>query len=201
MVLSAERPPGSHSADASPSDEALLSHVGSGDHEAFAALYDRVGGAAYGLARRVVIDPALADEATQEAFINVWLTAATFDPARGTARAWIMTIVHRRAVDTVRRESTRRRCLRPALLIGADREYDVVLDEVLQRASAKAADNVITRALAALTPLQREAIGLAYFQGFTYAEVADFLDVPLSTAKTRMRAGMIRLATEVRADV
>lgn len=206
MVLSAEpnrarHALASHGADASRSDCALLSQVASGDHEAFAALYDRLGGAAYGLARRVVSNPALADEATQEAFLNVWLTAATFDPSRGTARAWIMTIVHRRAVDTVRRELTRRRRLRPAALVVVDREYDVVLEDVLQRASARAADNVITRALTALTPLQREAVDLGYFQGFTCAEVADLLNVPLSTAKTRMRDALIRLAAEVRPHV
>ena len=206
MVLSAERntarhSPARHSTDASLPDDALLSQVASGDHEAFAALYDRMAGAAYGLARRVVIDAILADEVTQEAFLNVWLTAATFDPARGSARTWILTIVHRRAVDAVRRESTRRRRLQPHALIAWERDYDVVLDEVLQRASARAADTVITRALAALTPLQRETVDLGYYQGFTYAEIAELLNVPLSTAKTRMRNALIRLAGEVRAHV
>lgn len=180
--------------------DALLGRVAAGDHDAFAVLYDRLGAVVHGLARRVVVDPTLADEVTQEAFLNVWLKAATFDPARGSARAWVLTITHRRAVDTVRREESNRDRLRRSSVFAAERDYDMVVDQVLDRAAAEAADVEVTRALAVLTPLQREAIDLAYFEGCTYAEVAAVLGVPLSTAKTRMRDGMTRLAAELCRD-
>ena len=192
------RPSASPDTEASQSDDALLRRVATGDHEAFAALYDHLGGVAYRLARRVVTDSALADEVTQEAFLNVWLKAATFDPSRGSARNWILTITHRRAIDAVRMEESNRDRLRRNAILTVERAYDAVVDRVLLRAAADSADIEVTRALAALTPLQREAIDLAYFEGFTHDEVAVLLDVPLSTAKTRLRDGLIRLATEIR---
>ena len=192
------RSPAGHATEGPQSCDVLLGHVAAGDHEAFAALYDRLGEIAHRVARRVVLDPALADEAIQEAFLYVWLKAATFDPSRGSARAWVLTITRHRAVDTFRREESNRDRLTRSPVCATDRAYDMVLDQVLERAAADAADMEVTRALAALTPLQREAVELAHFEGFTCAEVAGMLGVPLSTAKTRMRAGMRRLAAELR---
>jgi RNA polymerase sigma-70 factor (ECF subfamily) len=176
----------------------LLQRVATGDRAAFAALYDRLGGVAYGLARRVVIDLALAEDVTQEAFLNVWITAPTFDPSRGDARTWILMVTHRRAVDAIRREEANRRRLRNSAPSTTEQPYDVVLDQVLQRSAARCAGIEVTQALSALTPLQREAIVLAYFHGLTRSQVAQLLDVPLSTAKTRIRDGLIRLAVQMR---
>ena len=178
--------------------DALLHRVAAGDHSAFAALYDHLGAAVHAIARRVVLEPALADEVTQEAFLNVWLKADTFDPARGSARNWVLMIARRRAVDAVRREESNRARLRRHADSSADPPYDVVVDQVLRRAAARSADIDVTRALAALTPLQRQAIDLAYFVGLTTAEVASLLDIPVATVKTRMRDGLIRLAAEIR---
>lgn len=193
------RPPVSHDTEALQPDAALLRRVASGDHRAFTALYGHLVEVAHRLARRVVTDTALAEEVTQEAFLTVWLKAATYDPSRGSARAWILTITHRRAVDAVRLEESNRNRLRRSASLTVDRAYDVVVERILLRAAAESADIEVTRALAALTPLQREAIELAYFDGLTHAEVALLLDVPLSTAKTRMRDGLTRLAIEIRA--
>ncbi len=180
-------------------DDALVRRVATGDREAFTALYDRMGGVAYGLARRVVTDSALADEVTQAAFLHVWLKAATFDPSRGSARTWILMITHRRAVDVVRREESDRDRSSPGPRSAVDPAYDVVVDRAELPPAASSADTAVSRALDALTPLQREAVELAYLDGRTCAQVAVALDVPLPTAKTHMRDGLIRLATEIRA--
>ena len=192
------RAAGSRNADGTESDDALLQRVATGDRTAFAALYDRLGGVAYGLARRVVIDVALAEDVTQEAFLNVWITAPTFDPSRGDDRTWILMVTHRRAVDAIRREEANRRHMRNSAPIAAEQPYDVVLDQVLQRSAACSAGIEVTQALSALTPLQQQAILLAYFHGLTRSQVAQLLDVPLSTVKTRIRDAMIRLAVQMR---
>ena len=89
-------------------DDALLALVARGDEDALAALYDRYSGVAYAIALPVVRDSGLAQDAVQDAFLGAWRTAAGFDPARGTASTWLLTLVHRRAVDIVRREERRR---------------------------------------------------------------------------------------------
>lgn len=167
----------------------LIARSSRGDETAFAELYDRTSAKVYGLARRVVRDPAQAEEVAQETYIAVWRESARFDAARGGALAWILTIAHRRAVDRVRSaESSRERDTRFALLaVGTD--YDVVEEAV--SISLEAAR--VRKALSTLTEVQREAVLLAYYGGYTYKEVAELLDVPLGTIKTRMRDGLIRL--------
>ncbi|HVM19812.1 MAG TPA: ECF RNA polymerase sigma factor SigK [Egibacteraceae bacterium] len=170
--------------------EGLLGDVARGDQAAFAQLYDRVGGQVYGLVRRVLRDPAQSEEITQEVLLEVWRTASRFDRARGSAQSWIMTMAHRRAVDRVRSEQAARdRQERVATRDGAEAAFDVVAEDVEIRLERQQ----VRQALGNLTELQREAIELAYYGGYTYREVAELLDAPLGTVKTRLRDGLIRL--------
>lgn len=168
------------------SDEALVALAARADDGALAELYERFGHVAYGLALRIVRDPALAEDAVQEAFLNIWRSAARFVPERAKASTWILTLVHRRAVDVVRREQPRR--AEPI--------------EAAPQASANATENEawlrlqrarVQDALRQLPDQQREALELAYYGGFTQSELADRLGEPLGTIKSRMFAGLARL--------
>jgi len=169
------------------SDEALVALVARGDDGALGELYDRYGRVAYGVALRVLRDAALAEDAVQEAFVTLWRTAARFVPERARASTWLLTLVHRRAVDAVRREQRRR---------------TEPLEHAAEPATAGADDDALLRferervrgALAQLPDAQREALELAYFGGFTQAELADRLGQPLGTIKSRMFSGLRRLA-------
>ncbi|HKE98341.1 MAG TPA: sigma-70 family RNA polymerase sigma factor [Actinomycetes bacterium] len=172
-----------------PSLEQLLTKVARGDQKAFAALYHRVAGSVFGLVKRVVRDPAQSEEVTQEVFVELWRTAARFDPDRGSALSWVMTTAHRRAVDRVR--SAQRAVEREDMAgrRGQERPYDEVAEQVESRLEREQ----VRHALDSLTDLQREAVTLAYYGGYTYREVAELLDVPLGTIKTRLRDGLIRM--------
>jgi RNA polymerase sigma-70 factor (ECF subfamily) len=167
----------------------LLRRSGRGDEAAFARLYDAAAARAYGLAVRVVRDPAQAEEVTQEAFLEIWRTASRFDAARGSAVSWMLTIVHRKSVDRVRSaEASSRR----------DTSYQqqnttVDHDSTAEAAQASMEARRVRQALSSLTAVQREALELAYFKGYTHTEVATMLDLPVGTAKTRIRDGLIRL--------
>lgn len=140
-----------------------------------------------GTVRRVVRDLAQSEEVMQEVLLEVWRTAARFDPAAGSATAWIMTLAHHRAVDRVRSEhSAAQRELRAAT---ASVDYDDVIEAV----EASLDHERVRRCLTSLTELQREAVTLAYYQGYTYREVAELLGIAVGTVKTRMRDGLIRL--------
>ncbi len=168
--------------------ESLLTQVARGDEPAFDALYDRTSPAVFGMARRVVRDPARAEEVTQEVFLQVWQTATRFDAQRGSAKTWILTLAHRRAVDAVRRDqSSSDREQRYDWSGGPD--YDTVQEEVGTRLEHEQ----VRRCLQSLTEIQREAVTLAYFGGYTYVEVATLLKANTATVKTRMRDGLIRL--------
>lgn len=169
---------------ASDHPSALLRAVGRGDRAAFDALYDELAPGVFGLAVRLVRDPGLAEDVTQEAFIDVWRRAPRFDPARGSARTWVLTIAHRRAVDLIRQLESRR--LRESQATAEHEEPEDTASQAVRHTD-------VHRCLSALTPLQREAVELAYYQGLTYAQVAGRLDRPLPTIKTRMRDGLIRL--------
>ncbi len=172
----------------SPPDlEHLLHATALGDEEAFAQLYDRLAPGVYGLARRVIRDAARAEEVTQEVFLWVWRHATRFDPAKGSAQAWILTVTHRRAVDLVRADDATTR--RETSSGGHDVPFDVVSEEVSTRLQA----TQVRLCLGGLTDLQREAVTLAYYRGYTYPEVAALLKVNLATVKSRMRDGLIRL--------
>jgi RNA polymerase sigma-70 factor (ECF subfamily) len=169
--------------------EGLLELVAGGDEEAFAELYRRVAPAVFGLVGRVVRNPAQAEEVTQEVFVEVWRSASRFDPGRGTARSWIMTFAHRRAVDRVR--SAERSARRDDL--AARRDQGRPYDEVAERVEAGLEREHVRRSLDALTELQREAVVLAYYGGHTHREIAELLGVPSGTVKTRLRDGLLRL--------
>jgi RNA polymerase sigma-70 factor (ECF subfamily) len=177
-------PPAAESDDP-PGD--LLRRVARGDEAAFAALYDELAPRIYGLARRIVRDPAQAEEVAQEALVEVWRTAARFDPAKGSAVSWALTIAHRRAVDRVRSEQASTE--RERRLATEERPYD----EVVEEATARLERQQVQRCLEGLTGLQREAITLAYYRGYSYREVAELLDTGLPAIKTRMRDGLIRM--------
>lgn len=168
---------------------ALLRQSARGDQAAFAALYDATAARLHGLVLRVIRDPAQADEVTQEAYLEIWRTAARFDAARGSAISWLMTIGHRRAVDRVRSAQAATR--RDTHYLRDEREAgpDVTAEAALAGLEARR----VRTALATLTLVQREAIELAYFGGYTHTEVAALLELPIGTAKTRIRDGLIRL--------
>ena len=172
---------------ADPAD--LLRRSARGDAEAFARLYDATSAKVYGLAVRVVRDPAQAEEVAQESYLEVWRTAARFDPARGSAVAWMLTIVHRRAVDRVRSAESATR--RDAAY--HHRTQPISHDETAEAATASLEAHRVRAALASLTSVQREAVELSYLQGDTHTEIATMLDLPIGTAKTRIRDGLIRL--------
>lgn len=180
-------------ASAQPS-EALaqaLTQCAAGDETAFEKVYDMTSAKLYGLACRVLKDRAQAEEVCQEVYLEIWRRSADFDPSRGSALGWMLTIAHRRAVDRVRASvaATRR-----------DQTYQNLIVEPTEDVTATAATESIQaqqvrRTLETLPQLQREAIHLAYFDGLTHTEVARALNLPLGTAKTRIRDGLHRLRT------
>lgn len=174
---------------ASVTDDDLLRQVARGDQAAFAAVYDRYAGVVFGVIRRVVRDPAQSEEVAQEVMVEAWRTAVRFDPDRGSVRTWLCTMAHRRAVDRVRSEQSSRERTERVGRETHDPDHDHVSESVVIRIEHQQ----VRDALATLTDLQREAVALAYFGGYTYREVAELLDAPLGTVKTRMRDGLIRL--------
>jgi RNA polymerase sigma-70 factor (ECF subfamily) len=174
--------------------EDLLGQVAKGSGDAFAELYERISAPVYGLIRRILRDPAQSEEVAQEVLLEIWRSANRFNADRGSANAWIMTMAHRRAVDRVRSEQASRvRADRVGQREHASNGVDVVAEEVEVRLEHEQ----VRDALIVLTPLQREAIELAYYGGYTYREVAELLDTPLGTVKTRLRDGLIRLRDEM----
>jgi len=167
----------------------LLGRCARGDEAAFADLYDLTARRVHGLVLRVVRDPAQAEEVTQEVYLQAWSTSARYDETRGSALSWLMTLAHRRAVDRVRAAEAASR---------QDTTYHqrtqvVDHDTTAEAAEASLEARRVRTALAELTTVQREALELAYFGGYTHTEVATMLDLPVGTAKTRIRDGLIRL--------
>jgi RNA polymerase sigma-70 factor, ECF subfamily len=172
-------------------DEDLMTLVERRDPDAFAVLYDRHGGAAYSLAHRIVGDRAVAEDVTQEAFLSVWRSGARFDASRGSVRSWTLGIVRNRAIDALRRAS------------GSAPKLDLDDDALLETQPAtELTDSTAIRretsrnvrgALRELPAEQSEVIGLAYFGGFTHAEIAEMLGMPLGTVKGRMRLGLEKI--------
>ncbi len=171
----------------------LLRLSARGDEQAFARVYDATAPRVHGLVLRVLRDPAQSEEVTQEIFLEVWRTAARYDVSRGSALAWLMTIAHRRAVDRVRaaEASTRREATYH------EQNQEVAHDATSDAATAALDAHRVRQAMESLTEVQREAVGLAFFGGYTHTEVARLLDLPVGTAKTRIRDGLIRLRDQM----
>jgi RNA polymerase sigma-70 factor (ECF subfamily) len=167
--------------------EALLGRVARGDQDAFEAVCRRIAATVFGIVRGVVRDPCQSAEVTQEVLLEVWRAACKFDAGRGSAVTWVTTIAHRRAVDRVRSEQR-----------AAGREqraaaFTVPYDDVAETVEATLDRERVRRCLGSLTLLQREAVTLAYYGGYTYRQVAALLGVPAGTVNTRLRDGLIRL--------
>ncbi|MBL0706968.1 ECF RNA polymerase sigma factor SigK [Sinomonas cellulolyticus] len=172
-----------------PDLDDLMARVARGDQEAFGRLYDALAPLVHGLVLRVVRDPAQSEEVTQEVFLEVWQQARRFDADRGRVRAWITVMAHRRAVDRVRAaQAATDRDLRQGI-----RDYRESYDDVEHTVEVALESERVNMALESLTDVQRQAIRLAYYGGYTYGEVAETLGLPLGTVKTRIRDGMIRL--------
>ncbi|GII55936.1 RNA polymerase sigma factor SigK [Planotetraspora thailandica] len=169
--------------------EGLLRRVARGDRAAFEEVYEQVAGQVYGLALRVLRDPAQSEEVAQDVLVEVWRSAARYEPSRGSARAWVMTIAHRRAVDRVRSAQAAVNREERVARLDVRRPFDEVADSVEKTLELER----LRRCLNGLTELQRESVTFAYYDGYSYREVAELLKVPLATVKTRMRDGLIRM--------
>jgi len=193
LVNSDRGPTDAESAQAATTFESLLELVADGDQQAFAELYDRTAPRVLGLVKRVLIDHAQSEEVAQEIFLEIWKTASKFESGRGSAMSWILTMTHRRAVDRVRSSQA-----------GHDRDERIGIrdlepayDHVSESVEIRIEHERVKRAMAQLTELQREAISLAYYGGYSHTEVAGILSIPVGTVKTRLRDGMIRLRDEL----
>ena len=177
------------------SDEAVLALVSRGDEAALGVLYDRFGRPAYRLALRVVRDPSLAEDAVQDGFLAVWRTATTYRPDRAKASTWVLTLVHRRAVDLVRREQHRR-------ADPIDETFEPTDDSRTdEEAATREERRRVQAALARLAPDRRQALELAYYGGLSQSEIAERLGVPLGTIKSRMFSGLAHLREILGNDV
>ena len=173
--------------------EDLLARVAQGDREAFAELYDRTSSRVFGLVKRLLRDHSQSEEVTQEIFLEIWQTATRYDAGKGGAMAWMLTMTHRRAVDRVRAsQSSRDRDTRIGI-----RDFAPEFDSVAENVEIQIESERVKEAMKRLTELQRQAVSLAYFGGYSHSEVSQMLKVPIGTVKTRLRDGMIRLRDEL----
>jgi RNA polymerase sigma-70 factor (ECF subfamily) len=171
----------------------LLARVAVGDRAAFGELYDQIAPRVLGLVRRLLRDFAQSEEVTQEIFLEIWQTAPRYDPGKGAAVTWILTMAHRRAVDRIRAaQSARNRDTRIGI-----RDFETGYDSVSETVEIRVENERVEKAMLRLTELQRQAVTLAYYGGYSQSEVAEMLSVPLGTVKTRLRDGMIRLRDEL----
>lgn len=170
-------------------DDALLAAIARQDERAIATLYDRYGGLAYGLAYRILGDRAAAEDVVQEAFLSVWRRAVSFEAARGSARSWLLSIVHHRAIDRLRGTPGRARQDTPLDEV----EWVVAVDDPWRDVELTLQREALRRGLDGLPEEQRRAIELAYFGGYTQTEIAGATGVPLGTVKGRIRMGLHKL--------
>ncbi|MFN8623241.1 MAG: sigma-70 family RNA polymerase sigma factor [Chloroflexota bacterium] len=170
-------------------DEDLLVAAGRGDQAAIGQLYDRFSGQMYGLAMRITGDATQAQDVVQEAFVGIWRHAPRFDASRASARTWILSITHNRAIDALRRRKPAQELPDPDLPPPAALTAPDIWGEVAGRMDA----DRVRAAILGLSPVQREAIALAYFSGLTQQEIADRTGAPLGTVKSRVRLGLLAL--------
>ncbi len=194
--VSPEDPEGAPPASASDELVVLLQRSARGDQDAFARLYDATSARLHGLVLRVLRDPSQSEEVTQEVYVEIWRQSARYDATAGSPLAWMMTMAHRRAVDRVRSaESSSRRETRYE-----QQNRDTAHDQTAETATGNLEAQRVRTAMAGLTEAQRSALELAYFGGYTHTEVAQLLELPLGTAKTRIRDGLIRLRDALGVD-
>lgn len=165
----------------------------SGDQLSFAALYDATAPRVFGMVLRVLRDRAHAEEVTQEVFLQVWRTASSFDPSRGSALAWLLTLAHRRAVDRVRSVSAQSN----RDVVYESLHTETPFDSTAESAQGRMEATEVRAALGTLSPIQRDAVELAFLDGLSHQEVSVRLGVPLGTAKTRIRDGLRRMRDEL----
>lgn len=169
-------------------DAELLTAISAGDETALGLLYDRYSSILFGLLLRIIHNRAEAEDVLQEIFVQVWQRASNFDESRGKAFTWLVTLARSRAIDRLRALGSRERAAE-----NAARETEDVIFDAEQNAILKQRGAVVRRALAELSAEQQEVLKLAYFDGFSQSEIAEKLNSPLGTVKTRMRTGMMRL--------
>jgi RNA polymerase sigma-70 factor, ECF subfamily len=173
--------------------EDLLRRSADGDQRSFADLYDRTAPRLFGLVKRLLRDHAQSEEVTQEVYLEIWQTASRYDPGKGGAIAWMLTMAHRRAVDRIRAsQASRDRDTRVGI-----RDWNPPTDTVTEHVEIILESERVKEAMMRLTELQREAVTLAYFDGYSHSEIAALLRIPIGTVKTRLRDGMIRLRDEM----
>ena len=192
MVIDGIDVPEEGAAPVDPVSE-LLGRTASGDQAAFAQLYDLLSARVFGLILRVLVDRSQSEEVLQEVFLEVWQSASRFDPNKGRGRTWLLTIAHRRAVDRVRSaQSSADRDVRAGF-----RELGVPHDEVAEQVELRIEGRRVAAAVATLPDVQREALTLAYYGGYSQSEIAALVGAPLGTIKTRMRDGLARLRAQM----
>lgn len=176
-------------------DEELMPLIGAKDPEAFEVLYDRHGGVAYSLAYRVLGERSAAEDVTQEAFISIWRSGGRFDPARGSVRSWMLSVVRNRAIDALRSKAGKA----PKLNLDDDEILEqrpageLTEEEAMRHETA----SEVRGALGQLPGEQSKVIELAYFGGFSQSEISRMLGVPLGTVKGRMRLGLEKIRGEL----
>ena len=166
-----------------------MARTATGDQGAFAELYDLTTRRVFGIVLKVLRSPEHAQEVTQEVYVEIWKQASTYKPDKGSVVAWMATMAHRRAVDRVRSVSSEVARDERYAFIDLERESDEVWDSVAQKYDVER----VREALGHLTPIQRQAIQLAYYEGLTQSQIATQLNLPLGTIKTRIRDGLRRL--------
>ncbi len=180
--------------EGSPPDlDALLVRTAHGDRRAFSDFYDLTSARVLGLIRRLMIDAAQSEEVAQEVFLEAWQSAARFDPNKGRALTWILTMAHRRAIDRIRSSQSAHDRDTAIGIRDLPTDFDVVAETVEVRVEHER----VEEAMATLSEAQRQAVALAYYAGLSQSEVAAELGIPLGTAKTRLRDAMIRLRDEL----
>ena len=194
LVPNINKPSEDYASDVeSASKESLLRRIAEGDQKAFSRLYDDIAPRVLGLIRRLLIDHAQSEEVAQEVFLEIWQTASRFDENKGGASTWILTMAHRRAIDRIRAsQSSRDRDTKVGI-----RDFAPEYDHVSESVEVTIEHERVKKAMARLTELQRQAVTLAYYGGYSHSEVAALLKVPIGTVKTRLRDGMIRLRDEM----
>jgi RNA polymerase sigma-70 factor (ECF subfamily) len=184
-------------AERDPADETLLARVAGGDPDALSELYERYRTVTYSVALRITTDPSAAEDVVQEAFLGVWRNAGRYASARGSVRTWILAIVHHRAIDSLRR----RRPISELPESDAPPPSTLVLPDIWPEVAGRLDRDAISAALATLSPIQREALELAYYGGLTQQEIAARTGAPLGTVKSRVRLGLLAMRAALTGEI